>query len=185
MQTDPSSSTHSRANDALTRRAFAAAPALLLPTSFSAAAEPAQLRALSQKEAALLDLICDCIIPGDQDAGARQAGCVHYIDTQLAGTLTRFAAPYHEGLPLFEATCQQLAGHTFAELAPPERIHFLERVEAENPKGLAVFFSMVVDHTMQGFYGDPKHGGNAGSVSWKMLGIDEKLAAHPTHGGHE
>ena len=31
------------------------------------------------------------------------------------------------------------------------------------------FFDLVVSHTMQGFYGDPRHGGNRERVSWKML----------------
>jgi gluconate 2-dehydrogenase gamma chain len=31
------------------------------------------------------------------------------------------------------------------------------------------FFDLVVSHTMQGFYGDPRHGGNRERVSWRML----------------
>jgi gluconate 2-dehydrogenase gamma chain len=30
---------------------------------------------------------------------------------------------------------------------------------------------MLVAHAMQGFYGDPRHGGNRERVSWKMLGV--------------
>jgi gluconate 2-dehydrogenase gamma chain len=33
------------------------------------------------------------------------------------------------------------------------------------------FFDMLVAHTMQGFYGDPRHGGNRERASWKMLGV--------------
>jgi gluconate 2-dehydrogenase gamma chain len=33
------------------------------------------------------------------------------------------------------------------------------------------FFSLILSHTMQGFYGDPRHGGNRGRVSWKMLNL--------------
>ena len=32
------------------------------------------------------------------------------------------------------------------------------------------FFALLVDHTMQSFYGDPRHGGNRDGASWKMLG---------------
>jgi gluconate 2-dehydrogenase gamma chain len=35
----------------------------------------------------------------------------------------------------------------------------------------ADFFQLAVDHSMQGFYGDPRHGGNRDGVSWKMLGV--------------
>jgi len=36
----------------------------------------------------------------------------------------------------------------------------------------AEFFKLLVEHTMQGFYGSPRHGGNRDYVSYKMLGID-------------
>ena len=33
------------------------------------------------------------------------------------------------------------------------------------------FFSLLVRHTMEGFYGDPRHGGNKNRVGWKLLGF--------------
>ena len=33
------------------------------------------------------------------------------------------------------------------------------------------FFTLILGHTMQGYYGDPRHGGNRGRASWKMLGL--------------
>ena len=35
------------------------------------------------------------------------------------------------------------------------------------------FFDLVRAHTMQGYYGSPRHGGNRDAVSWRMLGLDE------------
>ena len=35
------------------------------------------------------------------------------------------------------------------------------------------FFDLVRNHTMQGYYGSPRHGGNRDAVSWRMLGLDE------------
>ena len=32
---------------------------------------------------------------------------------------------------------------------------------------------MVVAHTMQGFYGSPRHGGNREAMSWRMLGVPD------------
>jgi gluconate 2-dehydrogenase gamma chain len=34
------------------------------------------------------------------------------------------------------------------------------------------FFKTLLDHTMQGFYGSPRHGGNCNYVSYKMMKID-------------
>lgn len=33
------------------------------------------------------------------------------------------------------------------------------------------FFRMVRDHTMQGYYGDPRHGGNRDHAGWRTLGV--------------
>lgn len=33
------------------------------------------------------------------------------------------------------------------------------------------FFSLLVRHTMEGFYGDPRHGGNKDRVGWTLLGF--------------
>jgi gluconate 2-dehydrogenase gamma chain len=38
--------------------------------------------------------------------------------------------------------------------------------------GAAAFFRLLVDHTMQGFYGSPRHGGNRDYVSYRILVID-------------
>jgi gluconate 2-dehydrogenase gamma chain len=41
-----------------------------------------------------------------------------------------------------------------------------------------VFFDLILAHTLQGFYGDPRHGGNRNMASWRMLG----LACPPVRG---
>jgi gluconate 2-dehydrogenase gamma chain len=55
----------------------------------------------------------------------------------------------------------------------------LEALESGKAKGRSwesqssrAFFQLIRDHTMQGFYGSPRHGGNRDYLSYKMLGID-------------
>ncbi len=153
----------------LTRRSFVAASSL-------AALQPGQaapLGFLTPQEATLLEALCEQIIPADDVAGAKEAGVVNYIDLQLRGPLKRFAKYYRAGLAA-------LAGTDFGSLPAAGQIAFLKRMEAGEIhapewklQSAASFFNMVIDHTMQGFYGDPKHGGNKDAVSWKMLGIGE------------
>lgn len=170
---------------ALTRRDLVAVPLAATALSASAAVpEPSHPVPFSPEQSALLDQICSSIIPTDQDPGAHEAKCVHYIEQQLGSTLQRYAVSYREGLPLFASTCRELTGHAFGDLDPHARAAFLEQVEKTNPKGLATFFAMVVDHTMQGFYGAPEHGGNHDEVSWKMLGVEKEMSAHNGHEGH-
>src|SRR5205807_5986419 len=98
------------------------------------------------------------IVPADDAPGAKQAGVLYYIDRQLAGPLKRFAARYHTNLPAF----RDLPDLPFAA-----QTAFLSNLKGEP----ASFFQLVIDHTMQGFYGSPEHGGNRDEASWKMLGI--------------
>jgi gluconate 2-dehydrogenase gamma chain len=125
----------------------------------------------TEAEASLVVLIAEQIIPADQDPGATQARVVQYIDRQLAGPLKRFAPIYREGLPAFDP---------LRNMPFPEQTRFLEAVErGEHGRPAAELFNLMIDHTMQGFYGSPKHGGNQGEVSWQMLGIVDEMA-----GGH-
>ena len=63
-----------------------------------------------------------------------------------------------------------LLGDAAAALPDLERtVEVLRRIE-RNPE-TKPFFDMLVAHAMQGFYGDPRHGGNRERVSWKMLGV--------------
>jgi gluconate 2-dehydrogenase gamma chain len=35
------------------------------------------------------------------------------------------------------------------------------------------FFDLARAHTLHGYYGTPRHGGNRDAVSWRMLGLCE------------
>ena len=154
----------------------AAAPAVLNRALFSG--QPPQWRCLTPAEASLLDAVCAQIIPTDQDPGAKEAGCVIYIDRQLAGPHQRFAERYRAGLASLAATCQALHAKPFEDLSAAEQIKLLEKLErGQVPKdhwklvSSGEFFQLVCDHSMQGFYGSPRHGGNKDYVSYRMLGL--------------
>lgn len=140
------------------------------------------LKFFTADEAQLLEAVCEQIIPADGDPGARDAGVIYYIDRQLKGPLKRFAPHYREGLAALAATTD------FLKLDFAKQTVFLKSMEAGEVKHAAwtkiaphAFFNMVVDHTMQGFYGSPKHGGNRGEASWKMLSIQKVM--RETHNG--
>jgi len=139
----------------------------------------ASWRSLTTQEASLVESISDVLIPGDQDPGAREAGVVHFIDRQLAGAYRQDLGRYRAGLSSFESTCSQVYGRSFLELSPNEQVELLKAVESEEvPDGIwteessGSFFSLILDHSMQGFYGNPRHGGNRDYVSYRMLELD-------------
>lgn len=129
-------------------------------------------------EARTLAALSDQIIPPDQDAGASWAGVVIYVDRQLCGPFENLQTIYRRGLAGVDESSRTLYGNVFADLDSNQQIELMHRLEQGRAPGAvwqsassAEFFSYVVDHTMQGFYGDPRHGGNREGLSWKMLGL--------------
>jgi gluconate 2-dehydrogenase gamma chain len=117
------------------------------------------------EEVKLMSALCEEILPSDDLPGAKEAGAVNYIDKQLAGSLARFGSTYRLGL----AGLRQV---NFLELPPGAGTAFLDRaIAGKEPAVPAAFVRMAIDHTMQGVFGDPKHGGNANRVGWKLIGF--------------
>lgn len=135
-------------------------------------------RFLSSDEALTLSAVSERIIPTDQDAGAAVAGVVAYIDRQLNGPYRRFRKTYRQGLIAIDSASAARFRRRFAELTAEQADQLLRELEAgklppatRDPAQAKSFFNLVVAHTMQGFYGDPRHGGNTDAVSWRMLGV--------------
>ncbi len=120
---------------------------------------------MTEAEAAALAAICNQIIPPDDYPGAAEAGAVEFIDRQLAGHYRHWKEDYRRGIAELEDAVRQEHGKGFAELSGEQQIAVLKARE-KTP-----FFRMVRDHTMQSYYGDPRHGGNREAVSWRMLGV--------------
>lgn len=124
-------------------------------------------RFLTVAEGRTLEALCEQIIPADQTPGAAWAGVVNYIDRQLMGPFRRQRGSYRSGLAALDQEARHFGGAPFAALSPERQTVILSNLQGENRR----FFSMVVAHTMQGYYGDPRHGGNREAVSWRMLGV--------------
>jgi len=136
-------------------------------------------RFFTDDEAALLVDICDQIIPGDEAPGATDTGAIDYIDRQLGGPYARHRRAYRRGLESFRRTCLEAHGGPFRGLPAARKLEALRSIESgEAPQALwdepsaRDFFNMVLAHTMQSFYGSPRHGGNRGYASYRMLGLD-------------
>ena len=165
----------------LNRRAFlqaALTAAAAAGTGVACSSNRSPWRFFTVDEARTLAGMVDQIIPPDQDAGAVWAGVVNYIDRQLCGPFQNLQNAYRHGLAGVDQSSQALYGKLFADLESIQQIDLLHRLEEGKTRGSGweqlpsqEFFGMVVDHTMQGFYGDPRHGGNREGVSWKMLSL--------------
>jgi len=128
-------------------------------------------------EARALAAICDQIIPPDEHPGAAWAGAVNYVDRQLCGPLRHLRNAYRQGMAAVDQSSRILYGATFAGLTETRQVALLSMMEQGQAPSAAwkelssqEFFALLVDQTMQSFYGDPRHGGNREGASWKMLG---------------
>src|SRR5271157_797831 len=133
-------------------------------------------RCLSEDEGRTLEAICERIIPADQDPGAAWAGVVTFVDRQLMGPYRRLRKTYRLGIAGTNATGLAMFGKPFVALTSQQQDAVLQAMDKGQARGecwkqvsAKSFFDLVVGHTMQGFYGDPRHGGNRERASWKML----------------
>jgi gluconate 2-dehydrogenase gamma chain len=144
--------------------------------------------ALTSDERRLVEAVADQIVPPDQDLGGRAAGVADFIDIQLRGPYARFVPAYRDGLARLDATCRRLRKARFVDLSCDDQATVLTSLENEQvppgiwePQEASAFFRLICDHCMQGYYGSPRHGGNRGGASWKMLKLDyPQLAGRAT-----
>jgi gluconate 2-dehydrogenase gamma chain len=174
----------------------AAAPAAASPADEA----PPVYQFLNGDEAAFIEAAVDTLIPPDElGSGAFELGVATFIDRQLNSGYGRGDRMYLQG-PFIEGTPQQgyqlrmtpselmrngildVNAHTrakyqrtFDALSNEERIAVLEQLEKRQIELLtvptAIFFNLLYDLTMQGFFSDPLYGGNKGKASWKMIGF--------------
>ena len=124
-------------------------------------------RFFTDDEAALVDSVCETLIPSDGDPGAHAARVVNYIDIQLTRHFRKYRRAYGEGIAAIQSTSRAKFSKRFPELAPDDRTAVLSEIEEMNK----AFVDLILTHARQGFYGDPRHGGNYEMASWKMVGL--------------
>ncbi|HLI85565.1 MAG TPA: gluconate 2-dehydrogenase subunit 3 family protein [Bryobacteraceae bacterium] len=146
------------------------------------------LRFFTAAEARIVQAACARIFPSDESGpGATEAGVVIYIDRQLAGPYGRdkyryAKAPFVESVPehgyqgkaspreIYREGIKQL--EDFASLdaaAQDRRLHAIETT---------TFFRMLRQHTIEGMFSDPLHGGNAGLIGWQLIGYPGPLMSY-------
>ena len=165
----------------ITRRAFLrassatllAAPLIRLPFLGESSH-----RYFTDSEAATVNAMCERIIPADEDPGAAWAGVVEFIDRKLVGYHRRYQSLYRVGLKGVRESCTTLFKKEFIDLTNAQQDELLRKLESNQASGAvwsqvsaSDFFNRLVEHTLEGFYGGPRHGGNRDAASWHMLGL--------------
>jgi len=124
---------------------------------------------LTDAQARTLKSICDQIVPKDDFPSACEAGVLDYIDRQLVRHHRPHQDAYRNGLEQAEAASRKRFGNALAELSTDDQLAVVMNIERDYHS----FFELVRNHTLEGYYGSPRHGGNRDETSWKMLGLDD------------
>jgi gluconate 2-dehydrogenase gamma chain len=149
------------------RKFLVAGPAVIAGSTLACGRRASGWRFFNETEGRLVTAICDQIIPGDQDPGAAWAGVPTFIDRQLMRFHKPHQKTYRQGLAAVEQASFERFSRPFIELESEDQVAVLQVIE----RGHKTFFDLIVSHSMQGFYGSPRHGGNREAVSWRMLGV--------------
>jgi gluconate 2-dehydrogenase gamma chain len=139
------------------------------------------LRFFDESEARIVAAAVARIFPSDDSGpGAQEAGVTIYIDRQLAGPYGRDRFRYTQG-PFEDAPwglgyqgkatprefyrdgLKSLKG--FDRLYPEHQDKMLQQIES------SLFFSLLRQHTIEGMFSDPIHGGNVDMIGWQLIGF--------------
>jgi len=139
------------------------------------------LRFFDESEALIVAAAASRIFPTDDSGpGAREAGVAIYIDRQLAGPYGRdryryTQGPFEDAPPelgyqgkatpreIYREGFKNLKG--FDRLAREEQDKHLQQIESSR------FFSLLRQHTIEGMFSDPIHGGNIDMIGWQLIGF--------------
>lgn len=139
------------------------------------------LRFFTAREAKAIVAACERIFPADESGpGATKAGAMVYIDRQLAGPYGtdkyRYTKrPFTESAPGPGYQGEESPRETYRAGIPKLGPDFAALDGAKQDERLAAiekthFFQLLRQHTIEGMFCDPMHGGNAGLVGWQLLG---------------
>lgn len=93
---------------------------------------------------------------------------IEYVEHVLAGEYRLHVPFYRSGLAAFERLAHDRFGTPFTGLSAAQQDAVLAQAEGGDDTG--AFFETMRTHALEGMFGDPRWGGNADGVGWKLLG---------------
>jgi gluconate 2-dehydrogenase gamma chain len=139
------------------------------------------LHFFDSEQALIIAAAVSRIFPSDESGpGAKEAGVIVYIDRHLAGPYGKghhryMKAPFEIGGPelgyqgpatpaeIYHEGLKNLAG--FTDLTPEQQDEHLRQIQS------SLFFSLLRQHTIEGMFCDPVHGGNVDMLGWQLVGF--------------
>ena len=133
---------------------------------------------LSTPRQRTLSAAADRIVPQDEFPSASQAGAIEYIARLLERDLPQRWSELEAGLDQLDAASQLAHNAGFADMTSDRQDELLAAQEKEAGPTAGHFFRWLVELVLESYYADPANGGNAGAVSWKMIGYDPRVPGY-------
>ena len=162
--------------------------------------EPEAYIYFTEPESTFLEAAVERLIPTDEHGpGARSSGVAFFIDQQMAGAFGTAAKAYNsgpwlpgngnqgyqlhqtpaelyrQGITATNAYCYSKYQSGFAQLTAAQQDDVLKGLDAGtitfNDLPAKVFFEMLLQNTVEGFFADPLYGGNRDKAGWKLVGF--------------
>ena len=147
----------------------------------SAAKIRVALRFFEERDALVIAAAAARIFPSDENGpGATEAGVILYIDRQLAGPYGRdrfryAQPPFEDGAPeqgyQGKATPREVYREGLALLPGFDRLATAAQDARLREIERTYFFRLLRQHTIEGMFSDPMHGGNADLIGWQLIGF--------------
>src|SRR5262245_6513492 len=143
--------------------------------------EPAAFAFFTPEQAVEIEAATACIVPTDDAPGAREAGCVYFIDRALVTFDSDKQELYRTGVATLQAKTAELAPGVdrFSAATTDQQIAVLTALEKSE------FFGLLRQHTLWGFLCDPGRGGNRDQVGWKAIGFEDQHVWEPPFGFYD
>ena len=156
------------------KRVGVAGAAAAVPIDAIAQATREPFETLTAAEGATLEAIVARLIPTDANGpGAAEARAARYIDRALGGFLVLLPRGVSRRTLAASSPTPHGEGHAVHTALRTGPGCGADRHGTNAAKGFrrrALFFNVVLSHTLQGTFCDPFYGGNANFVGWDLLG---------------
>jgi gluconate 2-dehydrogenase gamma chain len=157
-------------------------------------------RDLTKPSRDVLVAVLGRLIPsGSESPGAREARVDEYICRALVTHHQQYRSLYEIALRSLDDRAHEMHAQAYADLPSQQQDALLSELEHSGahdpPGGTPQFFDLLLQHTREGMFGDPRWGGNHKRVGWRLLGYpgprfhwsaeDQRVLTRPVRGESE
>ncbi|MBI4815071.1 MAG: gluconate 2-dehydrogenase subunit 3 family protein [Deltaproteobacteria bacterium] len=157
-----------------------AAPDATVSATVSSEVSAAPTHAFAPFHRETLDAIANRILPPEgRGPSAAQARATEFIDRELSKPeLSELKRAVQGGLLALDRRAAAQGGRRFKDLTPSEQDELFQQLITTPGQGQE-FARLLVKLVLEGTFGDPAYGGNAGNVGFELAGYAPPKRAKP------